>query len=200
MSVAYAPAHAEEAPFEFRRPAWQAQANCHPDVIPDVWQQYGKHPVDMFYPEGPVTLAQRRDIESVCEGCPVRGDCEYWGLLYEEHGYWGSRTPRSQRQRRGEQGITVHAPEVDHEHGRQVIGTFILPGHGTIERYNRHRRAGEQACDACRWAYGQEVAPVRMDHKRRQLESMTEAERTEYVAQERAREAQRVIRRRKRGW
>lgn len=135
--------------FEFRRPAWQGQAACHPDVIPPVWQKWGDHPVDLFFPQTQyMPPERRRDIESICSTCPVRQECDTWGTLHEKFGFWGGHGSKVLQDQRRDQGITVDTPEID-SYNRQVIGTHIPPSHGTPARYQQHLRDGDKPCILC---------------------------------------------------
>ena len=141
----------DSTPFESRRPAWQAQANCHPDVIPHVWQEYGNHPVDLFYPP-PNTSRLTQDrleaIEAVCSACPVREECVAWSTQHEDHGWWAGIGPEIRRHFRQELGTQLERPEVDPE-TKRIIGTWLPPAHGTQARYAQHRREGSQPCQLC---------------------------------------------------
>ena len=138
-------------PFIFTRPAWQTRANCHPDVIPHVWQPFGEFPSALFFPEEEEDLKTREArlgaIDVVCGTCPVRDACVDWAVDHEKFGLWGGTTPSGRAQMRIQRGGSFHAPETD-ESGR-VIGTFIPPAHGTQARYSQHRRDGEVPCEEC---------------------------------------------------
>lgn len=76
---------------------------------------------------------------AVCDGCAARGPCLEWALKHDEAGVWGGTTDRDrERLRRGE-------PVAE----RKPAG---LAPCGTVAAYARHRRRGEDACDACREA------------------------------------------------
>ena len=161
----------EQAPFELRRPAWQAKANCHPDVIPHVWQAFGEHPVALFYPAGRPTPARLAAIEQVCGPCPVRSGCHGHGLESEEHGSWGGTGQLALKAERRDKGIRLHLPEVDPKSGR-ILGTWIPPSHGTQARYVQHRRDGEDPCVLCVEAHAFAGAP----HKRAAIQRAKAAE------------------------
>ena len=153
----------ETAPFEVRRPAWQAQANCHPDSLAHVWQEYGDHPTDLFYPPADMrtmTQAQHDAIEQVCDGCPVRSQCLEWSIEHEDHGWWAGIGPEARRQVRQRLGTSLHRPEVD-EFTKRIIGTWIPPSHGTQARYAQHRREGSQPCPLCIEAHTADMQPSR---------------------------------------
>ncbi len=141
----------EEPLFEIIRPAWQARSNCHPRVIPHVWQPFGDAPVDLFFPDQHLTGPQRRAIATVCGPCPVQQECRQWAVEHEIQGFWGGGSQVAIKQERKAQGLKVVTPEVD-PRTRLVIGTFDTPGHGTAERYQQHMRgqmADNNPCEAC---------------------------------------------------
>ncbi len=142
-----------EPPFEFKRPAWQARAACHPSVLPrEVWEPWGKHPVDMFFPQdNPTSPSQRQAIRTVCCGCPVRVECEEHAVAHESDGFWAGNGSVKLRLLRRERGIRRQTPEVD-ESGR-VIGTYIEEGHGSVPRYKRHLSDGTPPCELCKFAW-----------------------------------------------
>lgn len=148
-----------EEPFELKRPAWQGQANCHPDVIPHVWQEFGAHPVDLFFPEsGRPTQRAREAIALVCGPCPVKEACDAHALLHEEYGVWAEVGAETRRKARQRAGVTLASPHVDPD-SRRVIGTWIPPSHGTQARYARHRRDGTEPCQLCIEAHSEGNAP-----------------------------------------
>ena len=136
--------------YELIRPAWQQRSNCHPDVIPHVWQEYGEHPVDLFFPGPEVTGERRAAIAQVCGPCPVKGECRAWAVEHELVGFWGGAGSKVIRHERVALGIKVVTPELD-PRTRQVIGTFYEPAHGTAERYSQHMRASgdHTPCQPC---------------------------------------------------
>ena len=151
----------EQAPFNPQRPGWQARAACRPDVIPHIWQQFEDcdSPMDLFFPEVSVPPARREAIASVCGTCPVRAECEEHGVLHEPYGWWGGKSASWLDAERLRRHIPIRRPEVD-PRTKQTIGTYIEPGHGTPERYARHRREGEYPCQACREAQAEHVRPA----------------------------------------
>lgn len=138
--------------FELRRPPWQAQAACHPDVIPPIWQEFGDRPVDMFYTSRGSSGRQWDAIRRLCGSCPVRRECEDHGIRHEQFGAWGGLTTKRRRRARKSLGIALQTPEVD-PYSNQIIGTFIPPSHGSEARYQQHYRAGEKICEACAEAH-----------------------------------------------
>jgi hypothetical protein len=145
-----------DTPFEFRRPAWQARAACHPDVMPPVWMEWADNPTAFFFPGRGIPPRHQAAIASLCGSCPVREECGTWGTLHEQFGYWGGLSGRGLRERRREEGITAVTVELD---GGRTMGTFIPPGHGTEERYQVHYREGSVTCEACRDAHREFVKP-----------------------------------------
>lgn len=171
----------DAALFELQRPEWQSRSACHPDVIPDVWQRFGSHPVDLFYPDGKPGAAQLRAIRSVCGKCPVQAECEAFGVLHEREGFWGAVNPTRRAGLRSENAVVLQTPEIDPV-SLNVIGTFIPEPHGTQARYQAHRRAGESPCDACiegHRLYGEEAASTRWQTIKR---TETPEERVERLA------------------
>ena len=130
------------------RPSWQARANCHPDVIPPVWQEHVKNPVELFYPTAPPSGAWRRAIETICGACPVQAECREWAVQHERIGFWGGVGQSVIRGERGRRKVTPVTPEID-PRTRQTIGTFIPPSHGTTARYAMHMRGREADFDPC---------------------------------------------------
>lgn len=159
-----------EALFELKRPVWQAQAACHPDVIPDGWQEWApvhdngqRYPVDLFFPEASRAQGrQRAFIADLCGSCPVRGECALWAIGHEQFGYWGDLGPEAMRDGREETLTRLQTPEVDPE-TKHIIGTFIPPGHGTYQRFRKHLRDGDKPCDACSQAQRINAQPRRSE-------------------------------------
>lgn len=149
-----------DTPFELKRPEWQAKAACHPDVIPPIWQEFGEHPVDLFFPPpGQLTGAWSRAIESVCGTCPVRETCAAWGMDHEWHGFWGNTSANFRVKDRRVRGVVPDVPEWDAEFNK-TIGTFIPAAHGTEERYQIHHRQGTDPCEACLEAHRLHLEPL----------------------------------------
>ena len=151
----------EEALFELVRPRWQARAACHPDVIPHIWQQFDDcdHPVDLFYPTARMTAERLEAIAQVCGTCPVRQECHAFGRKHEKNGWWGGMSQDELDNERNALGLpTPPALEVD-SRTRKVIGTFIMPGHGSPERYNQHIQDGDQPCELCTSAHAEFYKP-----------------------------------------
>lgn len=137
--------------FSFERPEWQARAECRVDVIPNVWQEFGKHPTDLFFPNGTPTTERLQAIDVVCGACPVRAQCDEHALAHESPrvgGYWAGRSPEQRRLEQRRRGIVVDVPEFDSAING-TLGTVIVPTHGTNERYSKHMKDGEPACGAC---------------------------------------------------
>lgn len=139
-----------EPVFELVRPAWQARSNCHPLVIPHVWQEFGDHPVDLFYSEEAITRERRAAIAKVCGPCPVARECRAWAVEHELEGFWGGVGSTTIARERKATGVKLDTPEID-PRTRKVIGTFYDPPHGTAERYALHMRPGgdKNPCEAC---------------------------------------------------
>ena len=95
---------------------------------------------DLFFAEHG-QAADAAQARTVCSTCPVREPCLEAGL-WEEFGVWGG-TNRPERQRL--------------RHGRTPPQRFTAKC-GTPSGYQRHRRAGEEACVACRTAQSAAVA------------------------------------------
>jgi hypothetical protein len=140
---------ADEA-FAMTPPPWRSDARCRGCRMPEEWVPlFGPHVLDLFFFDGPPTPARKRALEKVCGSCPVQADCAEWALRHESYGYWANTSPGWRVEERSRQGILLLTPEVDAE-TRSVIGTTVVPGHGTDARYQAHIKAGEQACEACR--------------------------------------------------
>ena len=189
----------DEALFELTRPAWQARSNCHPDVIPHVWQEFGDHPVDLFYPNVIPTGARRAAIASVCGPCPVQTECRQWAVDHEVEGFWGGLGQTLLQRERKAQSVTVVIPEID-PRTRKTIGTFDVPGHGTAARYLLHIRgamADGNPCEACldAWAVNRQMRHADAYWERKHTESPEEAEARKLADRERC-EAARVKQRR----
>jgi len=187
-----------EAMFEFTRPAWQAKANCHPDVIPDVWQPFGPTPVDLFFPpdtRGRITATRRAAIAQVCGGCTVRLECREHALKHEDGGWWANEQVTDFRHERRVRGIRLDTPEVAPD-GR-VLGTFFYPPHGTMARYAMHVRAGEKPCEVCQDGSREQRRPLARRRYENTVLSMTPREYAERLARERDRaDRQRIKERR----
>ena len=78
-----------------------------------------------------------------CAQCPVQAECYTHAIHKEDHGFWAGTTETERRKIRKAAGITLeqHRP----------FDIFIST-HGTPTGYQRHRRNGEPACDACKEA------------------------------------------------
>lgn len=143
--------------FDLVRPTWQARSNCHPQVIPHVWQQFEdcRSPADLFYPHITPTAERREAIATVCGACPVRAECYEHGLTDETAGWWGGVSEEALRIERKRRGIRV-API--------SINDFVFPppGHGTNERYQVHIRHPEEGppCEMCLSAHREYQRPV----------------------------------------
>lgn len=179
-------APAEEALFEFSRPAWQSRANCHPDVIPHVWQEFGDSPVDLFYPEGLVTRERRAAIAAVCGDCPVRAECRAHAVQHERVGFWGGVGTVVIANERSDQGVRLHTLEIDRDH-HQTIGTFIPPAHGSDARYYLHFRAGEKPCDVCTYAHAQATEELKSRQWQERKRSETPEQRARRLESSRVR-------------
>jgi hypothetical protein len=186
----------EQTPFEFHRPAWQARANCHPAIIDPVWQPFGKHPVDLFYPDARPTPARLEAIEQVCGPCPVRSECHAHALESEEHGTWGGEGQQAIRLERRATGVRLHLPEVDPKNGR-ILGTWIPPAHGTQARYVQHRRDGEDPCPLCIQGHAMAGQEGKQAARARRRATETPAQRTVRLQEERQRWHDAAVRRRK---
>lgn len=112
--------------------------------------------LDLFFPSGTVTPKRRDAIHAVCDTCPVRAECEEHGMIHEPYGWWGGKSASWLDEERLRRHLPLLRPEVD-PRTKQVIGTFIEPGHGTPQRYARHRYDGDTPCQACREAQGLSV-------------------------------------------
>ena len=139
-----------EPVFELIRPSWQDRSNCHPEVIPDVWQEFGDHPVDLFYSDEATTGRRRAAIATVCGPCPVREECRAWAVEHELEGFWGGAGSTAISRERKDTGVKLDTPELD-ARTRLVIGTYYDPPHGTFERYRVHMRPGQdqEPCEPC---------------------------------------------------
>lgn len=162
-----------EPVFDLERPRWQARSNCHPQVMPHVWQQFEdcSAPLDLFFPNQKATPARRQAIESVCGPCPVREECFEWGVVHERDGYWGGQSASEVDRERKRRGMPIHTLELD-PRNRKTIGTFYEPGHGSVERYARHKKDGEEACELCKSA-------LREDHRQLSSERWAQIKATE---------------------
>lgn len=52
-----------------------------------------------------LTIEQRQQVRSTCNGCPVLAPCREYGLHYERHGTWGGLTEREREQVRSARNI-----------------------------------------------------------------------------------------------
>lgn len=130
------------------RERWRRRAACR------------DHDPQMF--AGESAQATRRARE-VCRECPVIGECLQSALAHEETGVWGGTSEDERRALRGgdrpaavptptpERAAPTPAPK-----GAQPCGTPAM--------YQRHRRRGEEACDACLEAQRRKSAQA---HQRR---------------------------------
>ncbi len=89
---------------------------------------------ELFFPE---KCAPTAPAKQVCALCDVRAECLAEALALGADGVWGGLSPKK-RQRLGGKPYATAAP--------------FLPtaDHGTEAGYQRHRRAGEPACQLCR--------------------------------------------------
>lgn len=113
------------------RPDWYDDAACR-----------GMDPA-VFFPDH---HGDHRAALAVCATCPVAAHCllEAMAVGTSLHGIWGGTTERRRRQLRkqgwkGERSWSL----------RQLTAAQC----GTRSGHDRHRRAGEPSCDACRQAY-----------------------------------------------
>ena len=93
----------------------------------------------LFFPEvGELHSAQI--AKAVCGSCPVQADCLVEVLTmrqdWSQHGIWAGTSPKDRRGMR-----------TKNSGPRQPARC------GTAAGYNRHRRADEQPCQACREAH-----------------------------------------------
>lgn len=93
----------------------------------------------LFFPEvGELHSAQT--AKAVCSSCPVQADCLNEVLTmprdWSQHGIWAGTSPKDRRGMRAER-----------KPSRSVAAC------GTNAGYQRHRRADEQPCQACREAH-----------------------------------------------
>ena len=108
---------------------WRSRAVCR-GVDPEV-----------FFTEESVVEAK-----AACAACPVAARCLEAALaLDERYGVWGGLT-RVQRARLPRQQERAHSAAVF------VRGRACRDAGGTQKGYDRHYRAGEPPCDACREA------------------------------------------------
>lgn len=105
------------------QPEWMADANCR-----------GLDP-NLFFPERGESNA---DVKAVCRACDVQAECLAYAVNNgETKGTWGGLSEKERRRVRRNAGVT----------SRRVAATC-----GTLSGYDRHKRAGETPCRACREA------------------------------------------------
>ena len=109
---------------------WRAEAWCR-----------GMDP-EMFFPE----RGDRLDmLRAICAECPVIEPCRDWALHHESLGFWGGTTEAERKRIRRELGIERKLP--------QAQGWSRQAKCGTGGGYRRHRRLGEEPCEACKDAH-----------------------------------------------
>lgn len=113
---------------------WKLLARCR-DMDPAI-----------FYP--PIThkvySAPKKEAARACAECSVRDACWDYAMRHEDYGYWAGTSDVERRQLRKVLGIALEPSDMKWR--------WISP-HGTPAAYQRHKRNGESACDACRQAH-----------------------------------------------
>lgn len=108
------------------RPAWMADANC-------------KGMTDLFFNadgDGKAHTARAAEARAVCRACDVQAECLAYALNNgETFGIWGGFSARSRARLRAG-GPRRNAAQC-----------------GTNSGHDRHRRLGEEPCEACRDAH-----------------------------------------------
>ena len=102
------------------------------------------YPTDWWHPKlniGPRTHDPYGQGRTVCDECPVAGDCAEHAITeYEMHGLWGGMDPEERSAERDRRGMLWQ----DHR--------WSTPDHGTEAALRRHYRQDETPCAACREA------------------------------------------------
>jgi hypothetical protein len=108
------------------------------DIDPDRWRMDAAcrgHDPDLFHPEKGDTVTAAKAL-AICARCPVADTCREHAVEHRERGIWGGT---SERQRK----------EVRTQRFRAAGGRRTPAPCGTDAAYHRHRRAGEEPCEAC---------------------------------------------------
>lgn len=62
---------------------------------------------NLFYPDRGEDVSVALEL---CTHCPVRAECQAWGLRHENHGIWGGLSNRKRRKIRSALGISYEDP------------------------------------------------------------------------------------------
>ena len=111
-------------------PAWHRDAACRNHPNPDLW-----------FP-GPGQTAKTEQALAICRTCPVITACAEWADQHDPlYGTWAGITKQERDKNRG------------HAYARtDPLVAAALKRCGTPAGYARHRRNGEEACQACKTA------------------------------------------------
>ena len=63
-------------------------------------------PKEVFFPDSDAS-SNVKAAKAICLICPVRPNCEQYGLKHEKHGMWGGFTQKELNKKRTAQGILV---------------------------------------------------------------------------------------------
>ena len=95
---------------------------------------------DMFF-VGETDTAGIAKAKTICQRCPVLGECLTWALTARDEGIAGALTKAERRWLRNRDGKGITQIQPNH------------PGCGTYSGRWKHKALGEATCDPCRMAY-----------------------------------------------
>lgn len=84
------------------------------------------------------------DARAACAGCAVKKACLEHALRFEDMGFWAGTSAAERERLREAAGIPLE---------RRNYQIWPRPACGTAAGYQRHRRAGEEACVDCKRAH-----------------------------------------------
>ena len=117
---------------------WRSQGKC-----------VGMNP-QLFYPQPDSKGKIPKEAQLACKHCPVINQCYDWALRNEVHGFWAGLDEKDRKRRQFAAGITVRSWRYD---------PHMLAPHGSPAAYQRHMKAGEQACRSCLEAHARQKTP-----------------------------------------
>jgi len=139
---------------------WRDRAACLGHPTPDIFfapdREEPRH----------VRKARETDAKAVCATCPVIMECRMWAVeTGMTDGVWGGKTGAGRSRWAGRHGLVRHGTRTGYDRdgcrcdicrGLNPWGRFLRPC-GTAAAYQRHLRAGEEACGACKYAHMAQV-------------------------------------------
>lgn len=115
-------------------PAWYEDAAC------------ADMDTEAFHDSSPDAVAAAK---AVCADCPAIAQCRDLAVTDPQlFGVWGGQTEKERAVARRQGAPVKRRARREHARGRQGLQPC-----GTPAGYRRHRRAGEDACDACKAAH-----------------------------------------------